>query len=102
MSYFAEIGDGNIVVRVIVAENINWCVDNLGGNWVETDYQGTLRKQFANIGFTYDAVNDVFITPQPYLSWLLDKNFDWQAPKPKPYEGDWYWDEAKLSWLEND
>jgi hypothetical protein len=50
-----------------------------------------MRKQYAGIGFTYDAVNDVFIAPQPYPSWSLDNNFDWQPPTPKPEEGyvDW-------------
>jgi hypothetical protein len=44
-----------------------------------------IRKQYAGIGFTYDAVNDVFIAPQPYPSWALDDNFNWQPPSP-PYD----------------
>jgi hypothetical protein len=45
-------------------------------------------------------VNDVFIAPQPYPSWSLDENFDWQAPTPMPTESDWYWSEENGEWLE--
>ena len=101
MNYFAEINNKNIVIRVIIANNIDWCIDNLGGDWIQTKYDGSLRKQFGNIGYTYNANADVFITPQPFASWSLDENFDWQAPTPKPIEGRWYWDEASLSWVES-
>jgi hypothetical protein len=63
-------------------------------------YNGNIRKQYAGIGYTYDAVNDVFIAPQPYPSWSLDENFDWQPPTPMPTEGNRYWDEDSLSWVE--
>jgi hypothetical protein len=65
-----------------------------------TSYNGNIRKQYAGVGFTYDAVNDVFIAPQPYPSWSLDENFDWQAPTPMPTESDWYWSEENGEWLE--
>jgi hypothetical protein len=65
-----------------------------------TSYNHNIRKQYAGIGFTYDAVNDVFITPQPYPSWSLDENFDWQPPTPQPALLGWYWDEDSLSWVE--
>jgi len=65
-----------------------------------TSYNSNIRKQFAGIGYTYDAINDVFITPQPYPSWALDNNFNWQAPTPRPEGIGWYWDEDSLSWLE--
>ena len=59
-----------------------------------------MRKQYAGIGFTYDVVNDVFIALQPYPSWALDNNFNWQAPTPRP-EGDfWYWSEQSLEWID--
>jgi hypothetical protein len=45
-------------------------------------------------------INDVFIAPQPYPSWSLDENFDWQPPTPKPIEGVWYWNEEELTWKE--
>jgi hypothetical protein len=65
-----------------------------------TSYNNNIRKQYAGIGYTYDSTNDVFIEPQPFASWSLDKNFDWQAPTPRPAEGFWYWDEDTLSWIE--
>jgi hypothetical protein len=51
-----------------------------------TSFNGNIRKQYAGIGYTYDPVNDVFIAPQPYGSWTLDENFDWQPPTPMPAE----------------
>ena len=57
-----------------------------------------MRGRYAGIDYTYNADADVFVAPQPYPSWTLDANHDWQAPTPKP-EGDFYWDEETLSWL---
>ena len=110
MSHWAEIDNDNKVIRVLVGDNndpngdegYQWLIDNLGGNWVKTSYNSNIRKQYAGIGFTYDAVNDVFIAPQPYPSWSLDNNFDWQPPTPMPTEGRWYWDEDSLSWVEEE
>jgi hypothetical protein len=60
-----------------------------------------MRKQFAGIGFSYDDVNDVFISPQPYPSWSLDENHDWQAPISKPEDDKKYaWNEDTQSWDE--
>lgn len=86
MSHFAEINENNEVLRVIVGDNndpngdegYNWIVTRLGGTWVQTSYNNNFRKQFASIGFTYDSVADVFISPQPFDDWVLDENFDWQ------------------------
>jgi len=108
MAHWAEIDNDNKVIRVLVGDNndpngdegYQWLVDNLGGNWIQTSYNHNFRKQYAGIGFTYDAVNDVFIAPQPYPSWSLNQNFDWQPPTPMPTEGFWLWDEDSLSWLE--
>ncbi len=108
MSHWAEIDNNNKVIRVLVGDNndpngdegYKWLLDNLGGTWIQTSYNNNFRKQYAGIGFSYDAVNDVFIAPQPFASWSLDQNFDWQAPTPRPVEGFWYWDEDSLSWLE--
>lgn len=108
MSHFAEINNQNKVIRVLVGDNndpagdegYQWLIDNLGGTWIQTSYNHNFRKQYAGIGFTYDAVNDVFIAPQPYQSWLLDDNFDWQPPTPMPTEGMWYWNEEELTWKE--
>lgn len=108
MSHWAEIDNNNKVIRVLVGDNndpngdegYQWLIDNLGGTWIQTSYNHNIRKQYAGVGFTYDAINDVFIAPQPFASWSLDENFDWQPPTPKPEEGFWYWDEDSLSWLE--
>ena len=108
MSHWAEIDNANKVIQVLVGDNndpsgdegYQWLLDNLGGNWIQTSYNHNFRKQFAGIGYRYDAVNDVFIAPQPYPSWSLDENFDWQPPTPMPTEGFWRWDEDSLSWLE--
>jgi hypothetical protein len=108
MAHWAELDADSKVIRVLVGDNndpagdegYQWLIDNLGGTWIKTSYNNNIRKQFASNSYTYDVVNDVFIEPQPYLSWSLDENFDWQAPTPMPTEGRWYWDEESLTWLE--
>jgi hypothetical protein len=64
MAHFAEIKDG-IVVQVIVADNLEWCESNLGGTWLQTSYSGSIRKNYAGIGYSYDEVRDAFIAPEP-------------------------------------
>ena len=108
MSHWAEIDNNNKVLKVLVCDNndpngdegYQWLIDNLGGTWIQTSYNHKIRKQFAGIGYTYDVNADVFIAPQPYPSWSLDNNFDWQPPTPMPTEGMWIWDEDNLSWTE--
>ena len=107
MAHFAEIDSNNVVLRVIVvadeheANGPEWCHDLLGGTWVQTSYNHRIRKQYAGIGFTYDADADVFVAPQPYTSWSLDENHDWQPPTPMPTDGKFYgWDEDALAWVE--
>ena len=71
MSHFAVLNENNIVVRVVVCDNddpngdegYQWLMDNLGGRWVQTSYNGNFRGLFAGIGFTYDEINDVFKAP---------------------------------------
>jgi hypothetical protein len=102
MSYFAHINENSVVTTVIVAtqEFINTGAEGDPVNWIETFIDGSFRKQYAGIGYTYDAQADVFITPQPYPSWTLDSNYDWVAPVPYPNDGKQYiWDEATLSWV---
>ena len=111
MAHFAEIVDG-IVQRVIVADTQEWCEQNLGGTWVQTSYNthggqhtlgGTpLRKNYAGIGYTYDAGRDAFIPPQPFPSWLLnEETCFWDAPVAMPTDGKPYtWDEPTLNWVE--
>lgn len=72
----------------------------LYGIWKQTSYNGNYRKQYAGIGYIYDEVNDVFIALQPYPSWSLDENHDWQPPVPRPVEGFWNWDEENQEWVE--
>ena len=110
MAHWAEIDNNNKVIRVLVGDNndpagdegYQWLIDNLGGNWIKTSYNGNIRKQYAGIGFYFDSINDVFIAPQPYSSWSLDQNFDWQPPTPKPVKGKYFWDEDSLTWIEID
>ena len=108
MAHFAEINDTNEVLRVLVVPDDQeargqdfLAIDlGLGGTWIQTSYNNRIRKQYAGIGYTYDPIADVFIRPQPYPSWTLDNNHDWQAPTPCPTDGHWYsWDESTLSWV---
>ena len=103
MSHFAEINSDGVVQRVIVAEQdfINSGAVGDSFNWVQTSYNNNFRKQFAGIGFTYDKAKDKFIEPQPFPSWSLDSNDDWQAPTAVPDDGKIYdWDEDSKSWKE--
>ena len=111
MSHWAEIDENNIVLRVTVGDNndpvgdegYQWLIDNLGGTWIKTSYNSNIRKNFAGIGFTYDAARDAFIAPKPFNSWILDEaTCQWQAPTPMPTtEGkSYYWSEDDLSWRE--
>lgn len=106
MAHFAELDANNVVQRVIVvpdAEEVNgatWCSTLLGGTWIQTSYTGRIRKNFAGIGFKYDAVRDAFIPPQPYPSWLLnDETCRWEAPVQVPSGGPWEWDEGAQDWV---
>jgi len=81
-------------------EKLPW---HLGLYCKRTSRSGSIRKQFAGIDWIYDAENDVFIAPQPYGSWTLDDNFDWQPPTPKPNNGKIYeWFEQSRKWIELD
>jgi hypothetical protein len=106
MAHFAEIDSTNTVVRVVVVADENeidgadWCSDLFGGTWIQTSYNNRIRKQFAGVGYFYDSDADVFISPQPFPSWSLDSNHDWQPPTPMP-DGRWIWNEDDLTWVEN-
>ena len=76
-----------------------WYSDFKGMPCVRTSYNGNIRKQYAGVGFYYDANADVFIAPKPFDSWLLDENFDWQAPEPRPDGDFWSWDEELGEWI---
>lgn len=113
MAHWAKCVDGK-VVSVIVAEAdfFDTFVDSSPGAWVQTSYNtrggvhangGTpLRKNYAGIGYSYDAARDAFIPPQPFASWVLDDaTCLWNAPVAMPTDGKAYeWDEATTSWKE--
>ena len=109
MAHYAFLDDNNVVTEVIVGKDENELLNGLTPEeWygkfrnqtcVRTSYNNNIRKQYAGIGFTYDADADVFVAPQPFPSWSLDSNHDWQPPTPKP-EGGWMWDESELAWVE--
>ena len=125
MAHFAELNGSNQVVRVVVVGNDiatangplgendmhvdgeTWCKNFFkGGTWKQTSYNNNFRKQYAGKGFTYDEAKDKFICPQPYPSWSLDENDDWQAPVARPTnQGDdednrkiAQWDDVNQQW----
>jgi len=113
MAHYAYLDQNNIVVTVVVGKDETELIDGLDTETYygqgtpytvkRTSYNGNIRKRYAGVGFSYDPVNDVFIAPQPFPSWSLDENFDWQPPTPQPAGKGWYWDEENLMWqqLEN-
>jgi hypothetical protein len=121
VAHFAELDENNVVKRVIVVDNkdtsdangnelesigVAFCQKLLGGNWKQTSYNGNIRKNYAGIGYTYRADIDAFVAPQPYPSWVLDVNAQWQAPVPMPQDAGtgeppkmYTWDEGTQSWV---
>ena len=105
MAHFAKLDTNNIVTGVYVVGDeyeqtyAQWRLE-FDEVFVQTSYNNNIRKQYAGIGYTYDAVNDVFIAPQPYPSWALDNNFNWQPPIPRPEGNFWYWNEAEQVWVD--
>ena len=118
MAHFAKIGIDNIVTDVLVVANRE-TMDSAGveqesigveflktltghETWIQTSYNGNIRKNFAGIGYTYDSQRDAFIPPQPYPSWtLVEETCQWIAPVSMPTDGKMYqWDETTTSWKE--
>lgn len=116
MAHFARLDENNLVVMVTVVSNDDMTDENgieveaLGvavceavvgaGPWVQTSYNDKIRKRYAAIGFIYNANADVFYNPTPpYPSWVLNADYDWEAPVPKP-EGDYAWNEETQAWDE--
>jgi len=125
MAHFAELNNSNEVLRVIVISNDD--VEANGGElsseaetfvasivphsengtaWKQTSYNNNFRKQYAGIGDTFDSSKDKFIKPQPYPSWSLDSNDDWEAPVTYPIITEIdselvliSWDEDNQKWL---
>jgi hypothetical protein len=112
MAHYAFLDENNVVTEVITGIDETELIEGLSpeewyGNFrgqvcKRTSYNHNIRKQYAGIGYTYDAVADVFIAPQPFESWSLDENYDWQAPIDYPADGKRYsWDEANQVWVES-
>jgi hypothetical protein len=114
MAHFAQL-NGDTVAQVIVVANeelmengvesetkgIAFCQSLFGGEWKQTSYNGNFRKNYAGIGFTYDAQRDAFIPQKPYPSWVLNEaTCQWDAPTPMPTDGRYEWNETNLSWVQ--
>lgn len=109
MAHYAFLDVNNIVTEVIVGKDET----DLSEDWEQfygairnqvckrTSYHGNIRKNYAGIGYSYDAVRDAFIAPQPFPSWVLnEQTCQWEAPVPMPTDGEMYsWDEATLNWV---
>jgi len=130
MAHFAELNENNVVIRVVAACNQDIAknggeqsdeaaehfkttcpLSNEGVKWIQTSYNGNFRKQYAGKGMTYDEVKDKFLVNQPYPSWVLDVNDDWEAPVLYPnnmlFNGveaafNVYWNESLLRWEAKD
>jgi hypothetical protein len=110
MAHYAFLNNDNIVTEVIVGideteliedkDPETWYGEFRGQVCKRTSYNGNIRKNYAGIGYTYDAELDAFIAPKPFDSWVLDEDTaTWEAPTPYPTDGLTYgWDEASTSW----
>lgn len=119
MAHFAKVENG-IVTQVIVAEQdfIDSGAVGKPSMWIQTSYSAwggeyvdhatgsirpekeALRKNFAGVGYTYDKERDAFIPPRPFDSWVLNEDScQWEAPKEKPVDAKYYWNEDKLDWV---
>ena len=114
MSHFAQIDGNNIVTQVLVIEQdvIDTGLFGDPASWIQTSYNtnggvhtlgGTpLRKNYAGIGYTYNASRDAFIPPKPFASWTLNEDTcQWEAPTPRPVEEGkiFVWNEETTSWV---
>lgn len=120
MAHFAQINENNIVTQVLVIDQETINTGHFGdpSTFIQTSYNTrggvhygldgepdngvALRKNYAGIGYIYDATRDAFYTPQPYPSWILNEDTCiWEAPTPMPTDGKLYrWDEDTTSWVE--
>jgi hypothetical protein len=122
MAHWAELDENNVVIRVTVGNNndpvgdegYSWIMENLGGRWIKTSYNGNIRKNFAGVGYKYDEALDAFIPPQPYPSWVLNSECNWIPPVAVPsdmiqiYPDNsitgtkfYTWNEDVVNWQEN-
>jgi len=103
MAYYAQLVDNTVTEVISVSDNVadgaQFCHNLLGGDWAQT-FIDTAGKNYAGIGYTYDAVNQNFIAPQPYPSWTLDSNDIWQPPMPQPpAPPQTVWSEQLQEWI---
>ena len=122
MAHFAKI-ENNLVTQVVVVDNndildvdgneseaigAQFCTDLLGGTWIQTSYNASIRQNYAGIGDTYNTTGDYFIGPKPYPSWSLNETlYKWEAPSVEPIAPagsteQWVWDEDTISWIRVD
>jgi len=115
MAHFAELNEENIVTNVVVVNNdsidqsneeetgIAFLLQITGHDrWKQTSYNSSIRKNYAGIGYSYDAVRDAFVEPKPYESWVFNEDTcQWNAPVGQPTGPTIYvWNEATTSWIE--
>ena len=111
MAHYAFLNENNIVTEVIVGKDETDTTHDWEQFYGEfrnqvckrTSYHGNIRKNYAGIGYSYDAMRDAFIPPQPYPSWtLLEETCQWQPPTPIPVEEgkNYQWNEATTNWVE--
>ena len=115
MAHFAKLDENNNVIAVHLVNNNVLLVDGIESEqtginfltklhnyslWKQTSYNNNFRKQYCGVGYSYNAEADVFVAPQPFPSWSLDDNHDWQAPVAKPTDDKFYtWSEDDLNWI---
>ena len=113
MAYFAKLGTGNIVEKIVGVHNDVATSEQVGVDflnnlyntrdvWKQTSYNGNIRKNFAGIGYSYDQTRDAFIAPKPFNSWILNETTcQWEAPVAYPDDDKRYnWNESTKSWDE--
>jgi hypothetical protein len=117
MAHFAKLDENNIVLAINVVNNdvitvngveseqagIDFLTDLYGHSlWKQTSYNGSIRKNYAGVGYVYDASRDAFIQPKPYNSWVLnEETCRWESPIPYPEDGKYYvWFELNQQWIE--
>ena len=112
MAHYAFLDDNDIVTEVIVGideteliegkSTEDWYGEFRGQKCVRTSYNGTIRYNYAGVGYTYDEEADAFIPPKPFESWVLNDQFSWIAPINYPQdEKRYYWDEDTGNWIES-
>jgi len=122
MAHFARLDENNVVTQVVVVDNRDtstpdgvekeyigaaFCERLFGGTWKQTSYNGNFRKNYAGIGYTFDADLDAFVPPKPFNSWILNTDLaQWEAPVAMPEDAGtgeppkmYSWDEATTSWV---